>query len=484
MIDDADVVIIGSAPSGLVAKRIKQNQPTFHYSERLPKTEISMSRVYLYIGDKSLNKVAKNAAWIIGIKIIQAVLALIINMLTARFLGPSNFGLITYAASLVAFVVPIMSLGLNNVLVQEIVEHPEREGEALGTSMVLSAISSLCCIGGVTAFAFVANHNDPVTIMVCFLYSLNLFFQALELMQYWYQAKYLSKYMAMASLAAYLVASFYKVYLLVAAKSVYWFALSNTLDYCLIAAIIGIVYCRLGGQRLSFSPSLGKKLISKSKYYILSSMMVTVFAQTDKIMIKLMIDDAATGYYGVAIACAGMSSFLFCAIIDSFRPAIFQGQKISDEVFESRLTMLYSIVIYLSLAQSIVMTAFAGIIIHILYGAVYAPAVKALQIVVWYTTFSYMGSVRNIWILANGKQSCLWKINMSGAIVNIVMNEVLIPVWGICGAAAASLLTQFFTNVIVSYVMEAIRPNNRIMFRGADPQYFFETLKKMWVHKK
>lgn len=130
-----------------------------------------------------MNRVAKNAVWMIGIKIVQSIVAVLINMLTARYLGPSGFGLITYASSLVAFVFPIMQLGLNNVLVQEMVNDPESEGEILGTSIVLSLISSICWIVGVTLFAFVANPGEPETVIVCFLYSLILIFQACDYVQ-------------------------------------------------------------------------------------------------------------------------------------------------------------------------------------------------------------------------------------------------------------------------------------------------------------
>ena len=365
-----------------------------------------------------MNKVAKNAVWIIGGKVAQSVLALIINMLTARYLGPSNFGLITYASSLVAFVLPIMQLGFSNVLVQEIVNKPDDEGEILGTAMFLSLMSSIFCIIGVTSFAFVVNPEESETIIVCLLYSLILLFQALDHIEYWYQAKLLSKYTSTVSLVAYLTVAVYKIYLLVASKDVYWFALSNALDYALISIGGIVLYRKLGGRKLRFSWKRGKDMFARSKHYIFSSMMVTIFAQTDKIMIKMMLDESSTGYYGAAVACAGMTSFVFTAIIDSFRPAIFEGQKESKRIFKHRLTMLYSIVIYLSLAQSVVMTLFSRWIIFILYGTAYNPAISALQIIVWYTTFSYMGSVRNIWILANDKQKYLWQINMSGAIAN------------------------------------------------------------------
>ena len=70
------------------------------------------------------NKVVRNAAWIIACKVVQAFLQLVITMLTARYLGPSNYGVINYAASVIAFAVPVMQLGVRNTLVQELVAAP------------------------------------------------------------------------------------------------------------------------------------------------------------------------------------------------------------------------------------------------------------------------------------------------------------------------------------------------------------------------
>ena len=72
-------------------------------------------------------KVVKNASWIIVCRIVQSLIALVIGMISARYLGPSNYGLLNYASSVVAFVVPLAQLGFRNVLVEEIVSHPERE---------------------------------------------------------------------------------------------------------------------------------------------------------------------------------------------------------------------------------------------------------------------------------------------------------------------------------------------------------------------
>ena len=90
-----------------------------------------------------------------------------------------------------------------------------------------------------------------------------------------------------------------------------------------------------------------------------------------------------------------------------------------------------------------------------------------------------MCSVRNIWILAENKQKYLWIINLSGASLNVILNYILIPVWGICGASFASLVTQFFTNVIVGYILKPIRKNNDIMLKALDIKNVFNIIKSL-----
>lgn len=416
------------------------------------------------------NKAASNAIWLIAGKAAQSLIALVVGMLTARYLGPSNYGLISYAASIVAFVVPIMNLGFSNVLVQEQTNHPEEEGEIYGSSILLSVICSFACIIGVTSYTFIVDAGETVTHCVVLLYSIMLIFQATELIQYWFQAKLLSKYMSIVSLIAYVLVAVYKIFLLASGASVYFFAVSNSLDYFLIAIMLFIAYKKLGGAKLKFSSNVAKRMFNSSKHYIVSSLMVTIFAQTDRIMLKLMISETAVGYYTAAVTCAGITSFVFSAIIDSMRPTIFVHKKNNNNVgYERNIARTYCFVIYLSLIQSVFITVFAKYIIGILYGSEYAMSISALQIIVWYTTFSYMGAVRNIWILGENKQKYLWILNLGGVTVNIALNFALIPIMGINGAALASLITQVFTNIIMNVIVWPLRHNNKLILQGLNP---------------
>ncbi len=427
------------------------------------------------------NKVVKNASWIIVCKIVNSILNILVTMISARFLGPANYGLISYASSIVSFFSPVALLGINCVMVQELVNSPEDEGKIIGSSIFMAFLSSLLCMAGVTGFSFIANGDEKTTILVCALYSLVMICQAVELIVYWFQAKFLSKYSSLVSLLAYILVSVYKIVLLINNMSIYLFAVSNALDLLIIALVLYAIYKKKGGAPIKFDKDIAKQILSKSKHYIIPNLMMAVYLHTDTIMLKNMLSDAAAGIYSAAVSCSTFVGFVYVAILDSMRPYVFEKHKKSETDFEKSVVMLYSIVIYFSLFMGIAISLFSNLIVHILYGEAYLEAIPAMLIVAWMPMFSYLGSVRNIWALAQQKQKYLWKINVVGAISNVAINFALIPLWGVCGAAFASVLTQFIINVFVTVVYKPYRPCGRLIVRSLN---IFAIIKDLKENKK
>lgn len=412
-----------------------------------------------------------NAKWIIGCKIIQSVLQLIIGMISARYLGPSNYGLISYASSIVAFALPIMKLGLDSVLIHELIEAPDREGEIMGTSLFLNLISGTVCMGGTFILSWLINLGDIETVIVCLLYGTSIVFAALEMIIYWFQYKLLAKYSSIVTLIAYLFVSIYKIFLLATSKSVYWFALSHSIEYGIVGVLLLLLYKAHRGDTLSFSWSRAQKLLSHSKHYILAAIMIVIIQNTDRIMLTAMVGKAENGYYTAAITSVGITQFVFVAIIDSFRPLILSSKKSNNDEYEHNISRLYGAIIYLSIAQSLAFTLLAPLIIALLYGKEYASAAQVLQILTWYCPFSFMGIIRNIWLLAEKKQKYLPLINFIGVLLNILLNAIAIPIWGACGAAVASLMTQAVMNFVLGFVLKPVRHNNVLMMRGLSIKY-------------
>ena len=422
------------------------------------------------------NKILSNAKWILLCKVAQALLQMAIGMLTARYLGPSNYGLIGYAGSIVAFTLPLMQLGFQSTLIQELVETPEREGEIMGTAMVMELASAVCCFGLVCLFTVVANAGETQAQIVCALYALSLFIRVPEIMNSWFQYKFASKYPSIVMLIAYVVVSIYRIYLLATGKGIYWFAVVNSVEFAVAGPVLFVIYRRLGAQAFSVSAGMGKRLFARSKYYILSAMMVTVFQNTDHIMLKMISGDIQNGFYTAAVTCSVICQFVYLAITDSARPVILASRKESIEVFHRNISRLFAVTTYMTFAQAAAFTVLAEWIIGILYGQEFAAAVPVLRIIVWQISFAFMGSVRNMWILAEGKQQIVWKLNLSGAVINVVLNALMIPAWGACGAAAASLVTQVFVNFVLGFLYTPLRENNRLLLQGLNPRLLVEML--------
>ena len=400
-------------------------------------------------------------------------------MITARYLGPSNYGIINYAASIVTFFVPVVQLGINCVLVQMFVERPEENGKIIGTSTIVTSISSLLGVVCIWAFTSVANYGEADTIIVCTLYSVSMFFQMTEMIQYWYQSKLLSKYVSIVSLISRAIVSIYKIYIILSGKNIYWFAIVNSFDFLIISIGLFYIYRKIGGQKLSFSFALAKEMIVRSRHFIISGLMVSIFTQTDRIMLKLMVDDAESGFYSAALTCSGMLVFLATAIIDSMRPILFENKKSDQFLYHKNTVRLYSILIYVALCQSISLTAFSEPIIQMFFGEDYLPSIAVLRIISWCSIFSYLGGARGIWFLSEGKEKYLLLTNSVGAIMNIILNLVFIPMLGACGAALTSLLTQFLTNFVLNFVMKPLRENGKWMAEALNPKVLLDIIKKV-----
>lgn len=412
------------------------------------------------------NKETSNALWLIGGKVAQMLLSLFVGVLSARYLGPSNYGLIGYGFAIVNFFMAFCTLGINSIIIKDFFDHPEEQGQAIGSTIVLRTISSFLSAIMVVSISLLLDWGDWETIVVVALCSVSLLFHSFDTIKYWFQHQYKSKITAIAVFIAYVATSVYKIVLLILNKSVFWFAFANSVDYIALSVLLLIFYKKHNGPKFSFSWKKGMSLLKKSYHYILSGMMVAIYAQTDKLMLKQMLDESAVGYYATAVAICSMWTFVLTAIIDSMYPTIIQSFKQDTKTFEKKNRQLYAIVFYISAFVSLIFLIFGDLIIKILYGSAYAPTATPLKVITWYTAFSYFGVARNAWIVCNNKQKHLKHMYIFAVIINVGLNIIFIPIGGAAGAALASLITQIFTSIILPFFVKDLRPNAKLMLEA------------------
>ena len=409
-------------------------------------------------------KSVKNAGWLIGGKMAQMPIKLLVGILSARYLGPSNYGIINYVDAYTAFFMAFCILGINSVLVKEFINHPDDEGTILGTSLVLRAVSSFLSLVMIVSLVAVID-ADRTIIMVAALCSISLLFNIFEVFNFWFQAKLKSKVTAIVALIAYTITSAYKLFLLFSNQSIVWFAMAMSVDYIVVALLMILAYKHYHGKKLAFSLQYGKSLLKISTPFIFPGIMVAVYTYTNKFLLKHIMSEADVGFFSTAVAICGMWTFILSAIIDSAVPLIMEARKDNIKLYEKRNKQLYAIIFYVSFFASVIISAGAPLIISILYGSEYSAAVNPLRIITWYTAFAYLGAARNAWVVCENKQSHLKYLYLASAVLNILLNLLFIPLFGASGAALASLLTQIATIVIPLFIKD-MRRNTIMIFQA------------------
>ena len=426
------------------------------------------------------SKFVHNTGWIMFAQIYQMLLSLVIGVLSARYLGPGNYGTISYAASYISFFTIACALGLEGIVVKEIVENRESEGVVLGSSIVMRLVAGFFSMVAVCTIVAVVNPGDQVLLLVSFLQSLVLLFNAFHIIDFWYQSYLKSKTSTIIKCIAYTGMSVYRVWLLITGKGVEWFAFATSLDAFLIAALFLIRYKKDGTEKLRFSFKTSKHLLGLSYHLIISTLMAVIYNQMDRLMIGKIIDQTHVGYYSAASTICHMWLFVPQALANSAQPLIMGLREKDEELYAKRIKQLSNAIFWIGILFAICITVLSHFIVDVLYGKDYAQAREPLIFMIWSTVFAAMSYARAIWMVCENKQKYTKYILIGGTIVNFTLNAVWIPTIGMNGAAIATVITEFVCCFIAPYVLKPTRAFARIQFEAINPLNLYrESVGKM-----
>lgn len=408
------------------------------------------------------NSFLKNASWIMVGRLIQLMLTFVTTMLVTRYLGPAEYGKLTYIFSYIQFFIPVCTAGMNDIVVKKLIDNEKRNDEIMGTilgiRLFFSLVSVICSIGIVAAF-----NNESIFVNIALLQSLSLVFQSFDTIMYFYQSKMLAHKSGLIYALAYIISSLFRIALIVLKKDIRWFAFAMSFDYIVLATMLIVLYFS-DNNRLFFSFDMAKDLLKSSKHYAFASIMVVLYGKvTDILFLGKIVNETAVGYYGAVSTLCNAWPFVLIAIIDSANPMIISSFNSDRNSFNRRIKMLYASVFYISVFVAIFVCLFSDIIIKIVYGTDFLPGSTAMKIYSWSIVFAYIGVARTAWIQCYQKTKYETVISLIGAIVSIISNYYLIHWFGINGAAISALITQFITNFAIQYIIKDTRENARLI---------------------
>ena len=406
-----------------------------------------------------------NTLWIMLDKVLHMVLSLVITSLTARYLGKANYGVINYGLAYVNIFTICCKLGIDAVIVNEMIKHKEDTGSIVGTTCVLRFVSGLLSVVLTAIFVVVLKPGNTVVFMITCIQALAVVFAAFDTIDFYFQAKLKSKYTSIAKSVSYIFVCALRVLLIWIKADVVWFAWAGVLDTFVVAILLLIFYrmdCAADKKhKLAFSGQQAKQLLTVSRPFILSNLLVVIYTQMDRLMIGSLSanSDVENGLYAAGMNIAMYWMFIPNALIDSARPIIMTHKTEGREGdYKRTYSKLLAGVIWVSILAGVGFSLFSKLCIFILYGREFYDAIPILIVLVWSKLFSLIGTARGIWLVCEDYSQYVKYLIGGGALVNLVLNFIFIPKAGAMGAAAATLITEIVGAVLLPLCMKKMRP--------------------------
>lgn len=409
---------------------------------------------------KGFKKYLFNTNWLFAEQGLRILSGLLVGTWVARYLGPAQFGVFSYVLAFTAIFAGIAKVGLDGIMVRQLVNHPERRNTYLGTAFWLKIFGSFIVMGLMAAIV-PFTRNDDTTNLFIFIIAAGLVFQSFEVVEFYFQSKVLAKIVSICKVIQLALSSIIKIYLVFIEAELIWFVLLTAFDALSLAFSYFIAY-RLGNNPnflKFFDFSTAKELLKDSWPLIFSSIVVMIYMRVDQIMIKEILGEYQVGIYSAAVRLGEAFYFIPTLITASLFPAILNAKNQSEELYKQRIQRLYVFVLWMAIAIALPMTFLSDWLILLIFGQAYQEAGQVLMVHTWASIFVFLGVASGKWYIIENLQRFNLINTIVGAILNVVLNLVFIPKFGVIGAAYTTLISYGVAAYLMSSIWKESRPN-------------------------
>ncbi len=409
-----------------------------------------------------------NTSWALYERIIKTLVNLVVGIWVARYLGPENFGLLSYAQSFVFLFLVFATLGLDGVVVRDLVKGTADKDVLLGTAFVLKLIGALLILP-LVFIGLMFTSNDSNVNMMAYIIAFSMIFQSFHVIDFYYQANVRLKYVAIANFVVLIVSTIFKIALILGEASLIWFAVVSVIDVLVLSIALVYLYIVNSRQKIlrwRFDWALAKSLLFECWPLILSGCFLMIQTRIDQVMLNEMIGAAVVGQYSVALRLVEAFVFVAGLLKVSLSPAVFKAKEVSDSEYYFRLENYYRLSFALFLLIALPLYFISSDLVIVLFGDAYAAAGGLLALMSIRLVFSNMGLARGVFIVADGLFKFSLLTMMVGTICNIILNVYLIEKYQAEGAIIATMISFVVTIFVIDIFYSKTRYNCLLMIKA------------------
>lgn len=419
-------------------------------------------------GRHFLQKTVGNTVWLFADNVIRMGVGLFVGVWVARYLGPEKFGILNYSIAFVALFSTFATLGLDSIVVRNIVRDPSCKEETLASAFVLKLVGGLVTLLLAIGTILLLRPEDNLVHWMVGIIAAGTVFQALDTIDFWFQSQIESQYAVYAKNSAFLIISGIKIILLLLSAPLIAFAWAGLAEIVLGSIGLMMVYRIRGNHVKAWRATVAraKSLLTDSWPLIFSGVAISIQAYIDQVMLGEMVGDAEVGQYSAALRIIAVFGFVPMIIQSSAAPAITEAKKMDEALYYDRLLNLYRLMVILFLVVSVPIFFFGKYIIVKLYGSQYEAAGILLSLFAVRLFFTNFGVAKSLFIANENLFRYSLFTAVIGSIINIVLNYLLIPHYASIGAIWAMIASFFVTIFAIDVFYSEVRKNLKTMVRA------------------
>ncbi len=385
--------------------------------------------------------IAKNTFWLAVAEGITRFLKLILIIYVARILGATEYGKFTFALAFVSLFVIFSDFGISGITVRELAREKEKEKE-FPDILSLKILLGLGNLGLILIGSFFITSDLTIreiiwilgvyTIIGGFSGIIFAFFQARQKMEYESWTKILQALVVTG-------AGFFVLFNYPSARNLsfsYLFA-----GLVALTSILSFFHFRVCRLKLGFNKDVWRNILAMSWPLALAGIFGTIYSQTDSVMMGYLGQITQTGWYNAAYKIVGVVLIPAGLIRTSFYPVLSRFFKESKEKLQNAWDCYMESMVFLGVPIMVGGIALAPRIIDWIYDPSYSPSIFAFQILIIMAGISFLCQPLSQALVVSNQQKNLFWITLSGAIVNVILNLILIPKYSLYGAAATTVVT-------------------------------------------
>jgi O-antigen/teichoic acid export membrane protein len=401
-------------------------------------------------------RVAKNTVVIILGRVISTLIGIATVIYLARYLGTGNFGIYSFIFAYLEFFSIIVDLGTSKILVKEFSRDQENKNLIFGNAIILRAALSLIAV--FLAYLVIVFLNYPLnTKFLVFIASFSFLLSFNGLYSLVFQANLKMEYPVMADVLNNLIKVGVFLWLIFIKASLLWFIVASVFIHLPGLFFIVILSRRFVRPEFKLDFTVWRRLFTQSWPIALTAAFIMVYVRIDQLMLFQMKGADAVGNYAAVVRLTEIFNIIPSAFMTSAFPLLAAYFLVSKLKLEKAYELSFKYMSVLVMPIAVGICILSEPIIRLIYGEQFINAAPAFSILIWSEIFVFLGVVHVNVLIAVGLQKLDFIFTSTGAIVNVILNLLLIPRYGIVGASVATVIS-YGLGVPLSCLIKKTRP--------------------------